>query len=47
VIKAECSALLQSAVSRDPSEITLIWWSWSSRHIDDYYQCWKIVFIWL
>jgi len=28
VIKAEISALLlQSSVSHDPSEITLIWWS--------------------
>jgi len=27
VIKAKCSAsLLQSSVSHDPSEITLIWW---------------------
>jgi len=34
------ASLLQSSVSHDPSQITLMWWS---RNIYDYYQCWKLL----
>jgi len=52
VIKAVFSAsLLQSSVSHDPSEITLIWYSviisycWCAFVRNTYYvQCWKLFF---
>jgi len=36
VIKAEFAAsLLQSSLSHDPSEITLIWWSDADYHVEN------------
>jgi len=42
VIKVEFSAsLLQSSVSHDPSEISLIWWFDAQETFFYYYKCWK------